>query len=65
MIAAAPDRRELRLVTGRATWALAGREMRRVLGLWTQTVLPPVVTGSSSWRSSAARWAAACRACLA
>ena len=38
-------RAELRLLTGRATWALAGREMRRVLGLWTQTVLPPVVTG--------------------
>lgn len=26
-------------------WALAAREMRRVLGLWTQTVLPSVVTG--------------------
>ncbi len=29
----------------RATWALAAREMRRVLGLWTQTLLPPVLTG--------------------
>ena len=25
--------------------ALAGREMRRVLSLWTQTLLPPVLTG--------------------
>ena len=44
-MAAAPDSAELRLRTGRATWALAGREMRRVLSLWTQTLLPPVVTG--------------------
>ncbi len=29
----------------RATWALASREMRRVLGLGTQTLLPPIVTG--------------------
>lgn len=36
---------DLRAVGRRATWALAGREMRRVLGLWTQTVLPSVVTG--------------------
>lgn len=28
----------------RAALALAARELRRVLGLWTQTVLPPVVT---------------------
>jgi hypothetical protein len=36
---------ELRVVARRATWALAAREMRRVLGLWTQTLLPPVITG--------------------
>jgi len=36
---------ELRLRLRRATWALAAREMRRVLGLWTQTLLPPVITG--------------------
>ncbi len=36
---------DLLIVGRRATWALAAREMRRVLGLWTQTVLPPVVTG--------------------
>lgn len=29
----------------RGTSALAGREMRRVLVLWTQTLLPPVITG--------------------
>lgn len=28
----------------RGTIALAGREVRRVLSLWTQTILPPVVT---------------------
>ncbi|HEV2820400.1 MAG TPA: hypothetical protein VGW11_07830, partial [Solirubrobacteraceae bacterium] len=33
------------LVERRATTALAGREIRRVLSLWTQTLLPPVVTG--------------------
>lgn len=38
-------RGELRLVQRRALWALAGREMRRVMGLWTQTLLPPVLTG--------------------
>jgi hypothetical protein len=43
---AAPDRAELRSLSGRATGALAGREVRRVLALWTQTVLPPVVTGA-------------------
>ncbi len=26
-------------------WALASREMRRVLSLWTQTLLPPVLSG--------------------
>jgi ABC-2 type transport system permease protein len=36
---------ELRIVQRRAMWALAGREMRRVLSLWTQTLLPPVLTG--------------------
>ncbi len=36
---------ELRTVSRRATWALAAREMRRVLSLWTQTLLPPVLTG--------------------
>jgi ABC-2 type transport system permease protein len=44
-MAAAPETAEIRVLTARATWALAGREMRRVLGVWTQTVLPPVVTG--------------------
>lgn len=43
---AAPElsARELRLIERRATLALAGREVRRVLGLWTQTILPPVLT---------------------
>lgn len=36
---------ELRVVGRRATWALASREMRRVLVLWTQTLLPSVITG--------------------
>jgi ABC-2 type transport system permease protein len=36
---------ELRVVQRRALWALAGRETRRVLSLWTQTLLPPVLTG--------------------
>lgn len=35
----------MRTIGRRATWALAAREMRRVLSLWTQTLLPPVVTG--------------------
>lgn len=35
---------ELRIVQRRGTLALAGRETRRVLSIWTQTVLPPVVT---------------------
>jgi len=34
-----------RVVERRATAALAGREARRVLSLWTQTLVPPVVTG--------------------
>ncbi|HWH15933.1 MAG TPA: ABC transporter permease [Miltoncostaeaceae bacterium] len=34
----------LRRVERRATVALAARELRRVLGLWTQTILPAVVT---------------------
>jgi ABC-2 type transport system permease protein len=44
-MAAAPAAAERRVIARRATWALAAREMRRVLGLWTQTLLPPVVTG--------------------
>jgi ABC-2 type transport system permease protein len=44
-MAAAPAAAEPRVIARRAAWALAAREMRRVLGLWTQTVLPPVVTG--------------------
>lgn len=36
---------ELRTIGARATWALSAREMRRVPSLWTQTLLPPVVTG--------------------
>jgi ABC-2 type transport system permease protein len=39
------DTRQLRTIGRRATRALAARETRRVLGLWTQTVLPPVLTG--------------------
>jgi ABC-2 type transport system permease protein len=35
---------ELRVVQRRGTFALAGRETRRVLSLWTQTILPPAVT---------------------
>jgi ABC-2 type transport system permease protein len=35
---------ELRIRQRRGTLALAGREMRRVLSLWTQTILPPIVT---------------------
>ncbi len=35
---------ELALTQWRGTWALAGRETRRVLYLWTQTILPAVVT---------------------
>ncbi len=35
---------ELRIRQRRGTSALAGRETRRVLALWTQTILPPVLT---------------------
>jgi ABC-2 type transport system permease protein len=35
---------ELRRLQRRGAVALSGREIRRVLGLWTQTVLPPVIT---------------------
>lgn len=35
---------ELRVLQRRGTVALAGRETRRVLSLWTQTILPPAVT---------------------
>jgi ABC-2 type transport system permease protein len=35
---------ELRVAQRRGTIALAGREVRRVLSLWTQTILPPVLT---------------------
>jgi len=34
----------LHVAQRRGTLALAGREVRRVLALWTQTILPPVVT---------------------
>ena len=36
---------ELRIRQRRGAIALAGRESRRVLSLWTQTILPPVLTG--------------------
>ena len=36
---------ELRIRQRRGAIALAGREMRRVLSLWTQTLLPSVVVG--------------------
>lgn len=36
---------ELRVVQRRALWALSSREMRRVLSLWTQTLLPSVLIG--------------------
>lgn len=35
---------ELRMLQRRGAVALASREVRRVLSLWTQTILPPVVT---------------------
>ena len=35
----------LRLVQRRGLWALASRELRRVITLWTQTIVPPVLTG--------------------
>ncbi|MHB9115687.1 MAG: ATP-binding cassette domain-containing protein [Thermoleophilia bacterium] len=36
--------RDPALVQRRGTVALAGREVQRVLSLWTQTILPPVLT---------------------
>ncbi len=36
---------ELRIAQRRGTLALAGRETRRVASVWTQTILPPVLTG--------------------
>lgn len=36
---------ELALIQLRGAVALTGREVRRVLSLWTQTILPPVITG--------------------
>ena len=42
---AAPGLRDLTLVQRRGTVALAGREVRRVLTLWSQTIVPPVITG--------------------
>lgn len=38
------ESRALRSVSRRGTLALAGREVRRVLRLWTQTILPAVAT---------------------
>src|SRR5919204_1991760 len=35
---------ELRVRQRRGAIALAGRETRRVLALWTQTILPPILT---------------------
>jgi hypothetical protein len=35
---------ELRVLQRRGTVALGGRETRRMLSLWTQTILPPVLT---------------------
>jgi len=37
---------ELEIRQRRGTVALAGRETRRVLSLWTQTILPPVLTAA-------------------
>ncbi|MBA3332267.1 MAG: ABC transporter permease [Actinobacteria bacterium] len=37
---------ELGVAQRRGMAALAGREVRRVLALWTQTILPPVVTAA-------------------
>lgn len=45
MVARSTGGRGLRLAQRRGLWALASREMRRVLSLWTQTMLPPVLTG--------------------
>jgi ABC-2 type transport system permease protein len=38
------DEAALRAASRRGTLALSGREVRRVTKLWTQTILPPVVT---------------------
>ncbi|MSO43983.1 MAG: hypothetical protein EXQ74_01525 [Thermoleophilia bacterium] len=38
------DRTTLRRASRRGVGALSGREVRRVTTLWTQTILPPVVT---------------------
>ncbi len=38
------DEAQLRAASRRGTLALSGREVRRVSKLWTQTILPPVVT---------------------
>lgn len=38
-------RSELRTAQRRGTLALAGRESRRVIALWSQTLVPPVLTG--------------------
>ena len=35
---------ELRVLQRRGAIALTAREVRRVVGLWTQTILPPVIT---------------------
>ena len=47
-VSAASDPRlgeaQLRAASRRGTLALSGREVRRVSKLWTQTILPPVVT---------------------
>jgi len=45
VIPAVASSAELEVRLRRATWALAAREMRRVLSLWTQTLLPPLITG--------------------
>jgi len=37
---------ELRVAQRRGTVALTGREVRRVFSLWTQTILPPVLTAT-------------------
>lgn len=44
MTAGEPTSAEMRVIARRGTLALAGREVRRVLTLWTQTVLPAVAT---------------------
>ncbi|MEW6581329.1 MAG: ABC transporter permease [Actinomycetota bacterium] len=46
MSAVEPTRAELRVVGRRGAAALAGREVRRVLVLWTQTVLPAAATAA-------------------